>query len=151
MLNNDYAQEKEEVGCILEEFTVPKDCAICGLKLVNPVVTRCRHFFCEKCALDHYFNSKFCFACHKPTNGIFNDATEQINVMKKKRQDKKNQIKLEMPAKITDLILSETDDSGEPTQEKETAAPESDETLKELNMITKSLEKQKQKQKFLRT
>lgn len=29
----------------------------------NPVVTRCKHYFCEQCALKHNAKDKTCFAC----------------------------------------------------------------------------------------
>ncbi|KAK6158863.1 hypothetical protein DH2020_006177 [Rehmannia glutinosa] len=43
---------------------------------VDPVVTRCKHYFCEHCALKHHARNKKCFVCNQPTNGIFNTAFE---------------------------------------------------------------------------
>ncbi len=39
----------------------------------RPVVTPCRHFFCEACALGTA--TSVCPACGKPTGGTFNSAT----------------------------------------------------------------------------
>lgn len=35
---------------------------------------RCRHYFCESCALQHYRKSQRCYVCDKQTNGVFNPA-----------------------------------------------------------------------------
>ncbi|GFS45661.1 zinc finger (CCCH-type/C3HC4-type RING finger) family protein [Actinidia rufa] len=43
---------------------------------VDPVVTKCKHYFCEHCALKHHAKNKKCFVCNKPTDGIFNTAHE---------------------------------------------------------------------------
>jgi RING finger protein 113A len=43
---------------------------------INPVVTKCKHYFCEKCALQHYKKSQRCYACGAHTNGVFNLAKE---------------------------------------------------------------------------
>ncbi|KAJ0969369.1 hypothetical protein J5N97_022246 [Dioscorea zingiberensis] len=51
-------------------------CCICRQSFKDPVVTRCRHYFCEHCALKHHAKNKRCFVCNKPTLGIFNTAHE---------------------------------------------------------------------------
>ena len=38
------------------------------------ILFRCKHYFCEKCALNHYRKSKRCFVCGEPTAGVFNPA-----------------------------------------------------------------------------
>lgn len=38
----------------------------------SPVVTRCEHYFCESCALQHAAKTKRCFVCAENTGGIFN-------------------------------------------------------------------------------
>ncbi|PWA42897.1 RING finger protein [Artemisia annua] len=43
---------------------------------VDPVVTKCKHYFCEHCALKHHAKKKKCFVCNQPTLGIFNTAHE---------------------------------------------------------------------------
>lgn len=42
--------------------------------LQSPVVTKCKHYFCEQCALNHYRKSKKCAACGANTEGVFNTA-----------------------------------------------------------------------------
>ena len=42
---------------------------------------RCKHYFCEKCALAHYRKSKRCFACGEPTMGVFNPAKGKITIV----------------------------------------------------------------------
>ena len=39
-----------------------------------PVQTKCEHFFCERCAIEHFQKSRRCFACSEQTGGIFNKA-----------------------------------------------------------------------------
>lgn len=46
---------------------------------------RCRHYFCEACALQHYRKSKRCYVCNTQTNGVFNPAKGKqslVNLMK---------------------------------------------------------------------
>ncbi|KAG1668960.1 hypothetical protein FOA52_001004 [Chlamydomonas sp. UWO 241] len=51
----------------------------------SPVVTRCRHYFCEACALKtNATKGGKCDACGKPTAGIFNVANEVVRKMKRK-------------------------------------------------------------------
>lgn len=38
------------------------------------VYGRCMHYFCEKCALQHYKKSQKCFVCNAQTFGVFNPA-----------------------------------------------------------------------------
>ena len=43
---------------------------------LNPlqVMTKCEHYFCERCAIEHFQKSRRCFACSEQTGGIFNKA-----------------------------------------------------------------------------
>lgn len=43
---------------------------------------RCKHYFCEKCALAQYKKSQRCIICSQQTNGIFNPAKELIARLK---------------------------------------------------------------------
>lgn len=61
---------------------LPFKCLICRDSYVNPVMTKCKHYFCEKCALAHYKKSTKCFVCEKQTGGFFDPATviiEKLN------------------------------------------------------------------------
>ena len=69
---------------------IPLVCRICEQIFSNPVVTTCGHYFCERCALQHYSESSNCHLCGKPTNGIFNEApkvTQKLKEMNKKQKD----------------------------------------------------------------
>ncbi|EDV95070.1 E3 ubiquitin-protein ligase RNF113A [Drosophila grimshawi] len=65
-----------------DEESLPFKCHICRQSFVNPVVTKCKHYFCEKCALAHYKKSQRCIICSQQTNGIFNPAKELIARLK---------------------------------------------------------------------
>ncbi|CAA7402633.1 unnamed protein product [Spirodela intermedia] len=59
-----------------DDDALPFACFICREPFEDPVVTKCKHYFCEHCALKHYQRSKKCFVCNQPTLGIFNTAHE---------------------------------------------------------------------------
>ena len=62
-----------------EEDDLPFACFICRrpwAEVQEPVVTRCKHYFCEQCALQHNAKSSKCFVCEQTTGGIFNVAQE---------------------------------------------------------------------------
>ncbi|XP_004586120.2 E3 ubiquitin-protein ligase RNF113A-like isoform X2 [Ochotona princeps] len=68
--------ENYEVGSNDEE--IPFRCFICRQTFQNPVVTKCRHYFCEKCALQHFRTTRRCYVCDRQTNGVFNPAKDLI-------------------------------------------------------------------------
>ncbi|DBA91237.1 hypothetical protein WJX79_004262 [Trebouxia sp. C0005] len=79
-----YAEAPEEE----EEDDLPFACYICRRpweEVQEPVVTQCKHYFCEQCALKHNAKSGKCFVCEKPTRGIFNVAND---ILKKVQQKK---------------------------------------------------------------
>ncbi|KAE9420186.1 hypothetical protein Angca_005610, partial [Angiostrongylus cantonensis] len=59
-----------------DEF--PEECYICGKSFISPVVTRCKHYFCETCALNSFRKSKRCQICGENTGGVFNVAKDLI-------------------------------------------------------------------------
>ncbi|KAL9234539.1 hypothetical protein vseg_009398 [Gypsophila vaccaria] len=59
-----------------DDDALPFACFICRQPFVDAVVTNCKHYFCEHCALKHHSKNKKCFVCDQPTGGIFNTATE---------------------------------------------------------------------------
>ena len=88
-LNNGHLSdiEDEDEEPLIE---VPEQCPICGTELSKPVVTLCEHFFCEKCALNHYGKSKTCFVCKKIINGNFNDGLKLIRKLREKREEQES-------------------------------------------------------------
>lgn len=79
-LNEEDEQEENE-----DDGDLPFACFICREPFKDPVVTGCKHYFCERCALKHYAKNKHCFVCDKPTNGVFNTAFE---ILKKTSSDR---------------------------------------------------------------
>mmetsp|Transcript_20672 Transcript_20672/g.51498 ORF Transcript_20672/g.51498 Transcript_20672/m.51498 type:complete len:362 (-) Transcript_20672:1423-2508(-) len=67
---------------------IPPACPICSSTwdtAKDPVVTKCKHYFCEHCALRHNAKEKLCFVCQRPTGGTFNtakDITKRVKEMK---------------------------------------------------------------------
>ncbi|XP_050239304.1 zinc finger CCCH domain-containing protein 1-like [Quercus robur] len=57
-----------------DDDSLPFACFICRQPFVDAVVTKCKHYFCEHCALKHHAKNKKWFVCNKPTLGIFNTA-----------------------------------------------------------------------------
>ena len=55
---------------------MPFKCLICRKSFVEPIITKCQHYFCEKCALERYKKTARCFVCNAQTSGIFNPATK---------------------------------------------------------------------------
>ncbi|XP_022134274.1 zinc finger CCCH domain-containing protein 1 [Momordica charantia] len=79
--DEDTAEQSDED----EEDALPFACFICREPFVDPVMTKCKHYFCEHCALKHHAKNKKCFVCNQPTLGIFNTAHE---IRKKMAQSK---------------------------------------------------------------
>jgi len=76
-----------------EDDEIPFACFVCRRAFTNPVVTKCKHFFCEKCALENHAKTKKCFVCNEPTGGIFNVPSKQILAkLAKKQQQMEQQI-----------------------------------------------------------
>ncbi|XP_037950979.1 E3 ubiquitin-protein ligase RNF113A-like [Teleopsis dalmanni] len=77
---SDGDENKYEIAS--DEESLPFKCHICRQSFVNPVVTKCKHYFCEKCALAQYKKSQRCFVCTQQTMGVFNPAKELIARLK---------------------------------------------------------------------
>ena len=72
-----------------EEDGIPPTCPICENTwdaIRDPVVTKCKHYFCEHCALRHNAKEKACFVCHRPTGGTFNTAKEIVKRVKEMKE-----------------------------------------------------------------
>ncbi|KAG0307230.1 hypothetical protein BGZ98_000737 [Dissophora globulifera] len=85
-----------------DEDEVPFACIICREEFKFPVVTKCNHYFCEKCALKRYQKTPKCAACQVPTGGIFNPVSKDF---KKKVEERK--------AKIADAARRRGEDDAE--------------------------------------
>ena len=49
-------------------------------------MTKCKHYFCEHCALRHNAKEKLCFTCQRPTGGTFNSAKDIIKRVKEMKE-----------------------------------------------------------------
>lgn len=76
--NGEYDKDDQDASKyeIPETDKIPFKCLICRKSFERPVVTKCKHYFCEKCALDHHRKSSRCAVCSAQTSGIFNPAKE---------------------------------------------------------------------------
>uniref|UniRef100_A0A4W6CL37 Ring finger protein 113A n=1 Tax=Lates calcarifer TaxID=8187 RepID=A0A4W6CL37_LATCA len=77
------ANDDENYEVSSDEEDMPFKCFICRDSFKNPIVTKCKHYFCEACALQHYRKSKRCYVCNTQTNGVFNPAKELMAKMEK--------------------------------------------------------------------
>jgi len=74
-----------------DEEDLPFKCFICRESFKHPVLTKCKHYFCETCALSHYKKSQRCFVCGKQTFGVFNPAKELIQRLKTAEEEHLNE------------------------------------------------------------
>jgi RING finger protein 113A len=75
-MDSDDDDKKYEINSDEEEM--PFKCLICRKSFENPIVTKCQHYFCEKCALERYRKSTRCFVCNTQTSGVFNPAKKLV-------------------------------------------------------------------------
>lgn len=69
-----------------DDDDLPFACFICRQPFQHPIVTKCKHHFCEKCALAHYKKNKRCYVCNEQTFGVFNPAKDIIKKIKEQRK-----------------------------------------------------------------
>ncbi|XP_014217383.1 RING finger protein 113A [Copidosoma floridanum] len=86
-LSGDEDDTKYEINS--DEEQLPFKCFICRNTFQDPIVTKCKHYFCEKCALKHYKKSTRCYICNAQTNGVFNPAKEVIKKMEAEQIESK--------------------------------------------------------------
>ncbi|XP_037111944.1 E3 ubiquitin-protein ligase RNF113A [Syngnathus acus] len=79
------ANDEENYEVSSDEEDLPFKCFICRDSYKNPIVTKCRHYFCEVCALQHYRKSKRCYVCNTQTNGVFNPAKDLLAKIEKRK------------------------------------------------------------------
>ncbi|KAF3928045.1 hypothetical protein AA313_de0201837 [Arthrobotrys entomopaga] len=68
---------------------IPFACVICKGEYKVPIVTKCGHYFCERCALQRYRKNPGCAICGAGTNGIFNSAKNLQKKLDKKKERQK--------------------------------------------------------------
>lgn len=83
------AKSKDDEGLDDEEKMlkeIPFKCIICKGDYKNPVVTKCGHYFCEKCAMQRYMKDKkrTCANCGADTGGSFAMARKLKNLLDRK-------------------------------------------------------------------
>ncbi|OON22064.1 DnaJ domain protein [Opisthorchis viverrini] len=61
-----------------QDEDIPLQCLICRKDYKDPVVTTCRHYFCEECALKRYKKTARCYACTADTKGFFKFAKDLL-------------------------------------------------------------------------
>jgi len=66
----------------------PDCCPICKNDFTRPIITKCGHYFCEDCAVEHHSKSRTCFLCKEKTGGVFNEASNFVKYLEKKEQEK---------------------------------------------------------------
>ncbi|XP_069094122.1 E3 ubiquitin-protein ligase RNF113A-like isoform X1 [Pleurodeles waltl] len=77
------ANDDENYEVSSDEEGLPFKCFICRESFKNPVITKCKHYFCEGCALQHYKKSQRCYVCDQQTSGVFNPAKELMAKIEK--------------------------------------------------------------------
>lgn len=70
-----------------DDGDLPFKCLICRESFVKPIVTKCKHYFCEKCFLARNKKTTKCFACNVQTMGIFFEAKEIIKKMREAAEE----------------------------------------------------------------
>lgn len=67
---------------------IPFKCIICKEDYKTPVVTKCGHYFCERCAMQRYMKEKkrTCANCGADTGGSFGVARKLKELLEKKRR-----------------------------------------------------------------
>lgn len=79
---NKYAVSDEDDS----DEELPFACLLCRKEFKDPVVTKCGHYFCEKCAIDHQRTSPKCYACGASTGGVFTTAKNMLKRLRDKKQ-----------------------------------------------------------------
>lgn len=86
--NDDSDSDNYEINS--DEDNLPFKCFICRGSFTKPIVTKCKHYFCEKCALENFKKSTRCYICNAQTQGIFNPAKEIIDKLKSENQENRD-------------------------------------------------------------
>lgn len=81
-------RKRQGGGDAEEDYTIKEDdedlpfaCFICRQEFTHecsPVVTTCKHYFCEACAFAHFKRTGRCGCCQKRSDGVFRPAPEVL-------------------------------------------------------------------------
>lgn len=63
---------------------IPFKCIVCKDDYKSPIVTKCKHYFCETCAIAKYKKTPNCAICGKRTDGAFSMAKELRKKLERK-------------------------------------------------------------------
>lgn len=77
---------------------------------MNPIVTKCGHYFCEACVLQRYRKSPSCAACGAGTGGVFNGAKNLRKILDRKRARAKR--RREKAIEAGEEVSEEEDEDG---------------------------------------
>ncbi|TCD67870.1 RNA-splicing factor [Steccherinum ochraceum] len=80
------SKQVEDVSDSDSDEDIPFACLICRKPYIDPVVTRCGHYFDSACAIKRFAKTPKCAACGAPTGGIFNRADKVIEKMRQKKE-----------------------------------------------------------------
>uniref|UniRef100_A0AC35U037 Pre-mRNA-splicing factor CWC24 n=1 Tax=Rhabditophanes sp. KR3021 TaxID=114890 RepID=A0AC35U037_9BILA len=89
---NGVAEENYEIGS--DEDKDAMECGICEGTFVNPIATKCGHYFCQKCAMDRYRKDKNCASCGQDTDGTFKIAKDLVKKLKLLKDQEAEQAKV---------------------------------------------------------
>lgn len=93
---------------------LPFACLICRKDFLNPVVTKCKHYFCESCALKQFGKTPACFACNANTSGVFNVAKEfKIKLAEKKRRMEAKCVEIAKANAVVEFDKEDTNEDSE--------------------------------------
>ncbi|KZT53744.1 hypothetical protein CALCODRAFT_39717 [Calocera cornea HHB12733] len=71
-----------------DEEDIPFACLLCRKPYTDPIVTKCGHYFCSKCAIGRFKKTPKCAACGQATGGMFNGAAKKVEQMRRRMADK---------------------------------------------------------------
>ncbi|KZO98646.1 hypothetical protein CALVIDRAFT_535257 [Calocera viscosa TUFC12733] len=71
-----------------DEEDIPFACLLCRKPYTDPIVTKCGHYFCSKCAIDRFKKTPKCAACGTATGGMFNGAGKKVEAMKRRMAER---------------------------------------------------------------
>ncbi|UYV78998.1 RNF113A [Cordylochernes scorpioides] len=79
MANNTYGEDNQNYEIhSSDDDDLPFKCYICRKSFKNPIITKCKHYFCEECALKQFKKTVRCYVCGKSTEGFFKSAKELV-------------------------------------------------------------------------